>query len=231
MASLILDFVPPEYPGFNALKVFESATQAGAPGVLIQTFVVTPGAYPTRIVVTAATSISDWFTIQWQTAEGVTSEFSQPIQGGTTTLVGILINRVLLRQPTANEIIILQATEAVVAEVFNVDDPYSVNPELVSAQYMEGMTLFIMARNLMYGIAASSSSSSGSGWTAGLVSMKATTADTAKVSREMIEWLLREAARLLGMSYSRIAQLEIQIAGGLSQIVSADISRLQIEVE
>jgi hypothetical protein len=51
-------------------------------------------------------------------------------------------------------------------------------------------------------------------------------------STAIIKYLLDEAARELGFSVSVIAQMtEIEIAAGLSQIVSADISRLMIEVE
>jgi hypothetical protein len=49
---------------------------------------------------------------------------------------------------------------------------------------------------------------------------------------DIIDSLLAEAARELGVGVSIVAQMmEIPIAGGMSRIVSADISRLLIEVE
>ncbi len=230
MPSIILDFVPPEFPGFSELQVWESATKLGAPGTLAQTFVIDPAAYPTRITVTTAASLTNWFSIRWRTAAGATTDYSDPIQGGTATLIGILVNRVLLRQPTSNENVVLQTTEAVVEEFFGVD-PYTIDPATVNFRTLEGLTLYIMARDLIWEIASSYASSSGSGWAAGLVSMKASSQEQVETSRANIEWLLKEAQKLLGLGYSRIAQLKIEIAGGMSQIVTADISRLLIEVE
>jgi hypothetical protein len=118
-----------------------------------------------------------------------------------------------------------------VSEYFGTQDIYSIDPETVSYKVMEGLTLMIMAYTLISEMGQSASSSSGTGWTAGLVSMKASTDSTVKSSWDSIDRLLARAQALLGVGFSRIAQMEIEIAGGLSQIVTADISRLLIEVE
>jgi hypothetical protein len=230
MASLILDFVPPPTTEWTTLEVWEAATKETAPGTLAQSFPVSPP-YPTRIVVTTANSPTGWFSIRWGGAGGLFTPFSDPIQGGTDTLVGKLINRVMLRQPNSDENIVLQVTEAVVSEYFGTQDIYSIDPETVSYKVMEGLTLMIMAYTLISEMGQSASSSSGTGWTAGLVSMKASTDSTVKSSWDSIDRLLARAQALLGVGFSRIAQMEIEIAGGLSQIVTADISRLLIEVE
>lgn len=231
MATVILDFVPPEHEGYTTLQVWESATEQTAPGALAQSFAVDPVNYPTRMTVTNAASATNWFSIRWLDAAGGATPYSDPIQGGTTTLVGILVNRIMLRVPSANENIILQTVEAVVAEVMGTSDPYSVDPATVSYRLMEGMTMFAMGRALMYEMAESSRSTTGSGWTAGLVAMKSDSGSSVEINRGTIDWFLKEAARLLGLSYSRIAYMDIVINQGFSEIVTADISRLLIEVE
>ena len=232
MASLILDFVPPEIPGYDELQVWESTAKEDAPGTQIQTFPIS-GTYPTRMTVTTATSVTNWFSIRWAGPGPVFSEFSMPIQGGTSTLVGMIVNRVMLRQPNANENVVLQISEAVISEYFKRQDIYSIDPDTVSYGIIEGLTLYVMAQSLISQISSSSSSTTGSGWTAGLVSMKDSTGTetSLKVSWETVDRLLKQAEKWLGTSYSRIAQMNIEIAGGISQIVSADISRLLIEVE
>jgi len=231
MASLILDFVPPEIPGYDVLQVWEAATLAGAPGTMIQSFPIS-STYPTRITVTSATSPTGWFSIRWGiTANGIFTPFSEPLQGGTQTVVGIIVNRVMLRQPNSDENVVLQITEAVVETYFGTTDIYAIDPDTVPRSILEGLTLYVMARNLISEMSVSASSSSGSGWTAGLVSMKAQADSAVKTSWDTIDRLMKEAEKLLGLGYSRIAQMDIEIAGGMSQIVTADISRLLIEVE
>ncbi len=231
MASVILDFVPPAEDGYDVLQVFESPTKEGAPGTLAQSFPIS-GAYPTRITVTSATSPTGWFSIRWGiNAANVFTPFSEPLQGGTQTLVGIIINRVMLRQPNSDENVVLQIVEAVVEMYFGTTEIYDIDPDTVSRAVIEGLTLYTMARNLVTQMSTSASSSSGSGWTAGLVSMKASSDSSVKLSWETIDRLLKDAEKLLGMGYSRIAQMDIEIVGGMSEIVTADISRLLIEVE
>lgn len=232
MATLILDFVPPEIAAYNELQVWESSTKEGAPGTLIESFAVT-APYPTRITVTEAVGPTNWFSIRWAGPDSLFTEFSDPIQGGTSTLVGILINRVMLRQPNVNENIVKQITEAVLAEYFGTQEIYDIDPDTVGYNTLEGLTLFIMAQSLVSEISSTTTASTGDGWTAGLVSMKNTTDTATKTSTnwDNIERLLKLAEKWLGVNYSRISQMEIEIAGGMSQIVTADISRLLIEVE
>lgn len=231
MATLILDFVPPEISDYTTLQVWESATKEGAPGSQVATFPVT-FPYPTRITVTTATSGTDWFSIRWAGANNLLSEFSQPIKGGTSTLIGTLINRVMLRQPNADENVVKQVAEAVVEQYLGISDVYGIDPTTLSYTQLEGLTQFIMAYTLMNEMSSTASASSGSGWTAGLVSMKATSDSAVKVSWDTVDRLLDSAKLLLGLGgFSRIANMEICIAGGMSEIVTADISRLLIEVE
>lgn len=225
--SVPLDFIPPGEPNIVALRIYEGVTKDG-PFIQIErtTNVGVAPNYITRYTTNLATAIADWFTIQWEDSGGALSPMSQAIQGGTTTLVHRIIDRVLVRDSSLNERIVSQEAEGVIQTYYgDTVDPY--NPTLKpNYRILSGLTLLTLARSKLQSIAASGNVS---GWTAGLVSMKS---GTAASSLKDIQALIAEAGTMLGMRYSMVAQMAVpEIVRGLSQVVTADISRLLIEVE
>ena len=230
MASVRLQFTPLE--GFTKLNIYEADTAELAPGSKIETVVVDPVDPISQYTTQQATGLNKWFSIQWEDASGGLSEMSNPIQGGTTTFIGEIIDLVRERDSSLDEQVVRQEAEAAIESFFGVD-PYSI--EFGSQRYAVkiGLARLVQARSLINGLVTTTSvSSSNSGWTAGLVSMKSGTADQVKQSESLIKWLLEQASLSLGLSGSRIAQMAVPvIAGGFSEVVTADISRLMIEVE
>jgi hypothetical protein len=220
-----LDFTPPSEPDLTALHVEESATSTG-PFVEIQ--VITPiGTYPDYITFATvnANQPTDWFRIRWANAGGAFTPYSEAIQGGTTTLVQTIVDRVMIRNPTADERIVTQAAEQIISSVMKTPNPYDVT---LTANYsqLEGMTLLTLVRVAISTLAAGGNASS---FTAGLISMKQ---DTGSAQENSLKLMMDEAGRLLGISKSMVGQLAAPVlAQGLAQIVSADHSRLIVEIE
>lgn len=228
--SVALEFIPPDEPDLFALHVYESPDMAGPFSEIDVTQAV--GTYPnyiTRYTTQAATAITDWFAIAWENTANVVGELSASMQGGTSTLVSEIVNRVMLRDSTLNPIIVGQEAEIAVAEYFSTNDPLSISPDQASPQVMGGLTYYTMARSYISS-AVSSSTTTGGKWVAGLVSLDTSSSSKSSVW-DNIENLLRAANRELGKSYSlKLLLAEIEVAGGYKQIVAADLSRMIIEV-
>jgi uncharacterized protein YraI len=226
MAEVRLDFVPPQDPDIAALRIFEAAISEGPFQEIERATNI--GVYPSYIsyyVTDQATSASNWFAIRWENLEGIVGDMSSPIQGGTGTVVHEILNRVKLRSSALPEAIIVQSAEFVISEVMGTDNPYDPNLNPTYRQ-MEGMTLLTLARS---GIQLIGAAGSDSGWTAGLVSMKSGTGTT---SKDNLEWLMAEAARVLGLPTARIAQMATMvIAGGLSAYEIGTAEPILIAVE
>lgn len=225
MASVPLRFIAPADPDMEQLQVFESDAPDGTFN-LIDT-VTEIGTYPeyiTEYTTANATSATNWFAIKWIDTKGASTDLSASVQGGTESLVSYISSRIMLLDPSINESVLLQQAEDVVGQYFNTEDPLLVTPSQATSRQKSGLTFLTMARYRLLSLSNATAS-----WTAGLVSMKsADTTETLKAINEMV----KQAERMLGLGYSVVAQMVLpEIVGGLSQIVSADISRLQIEVE
>src|SRR3954468_12144865 len=159
MASVALRFIPPNARDLLRLHVWESPTQGGVFTKIDTTTEI--GVYPTWIdsyTTALATSKSDWFSIQWEDAKGALSELTAPMKGDTSSLVGILVDRMLLRDPTLNEIIAAEEAEAVISGYFNVLDPYSIDAATVSPKILSGLTNLALARAYLTSLITSSQS-------------------------------------------------------------------------
>lgn len=197
-----LDFVPPSQPDLVSLHVEEGPSSTG-PFVSVE--VVTDiGTYPDYIsyVTVNATNPNDWFRIFWRNNEGADTPYSNPIQGGTTTLVQQVVDRVMLRAPNSNEIIVTQTAEWAVSYVMGTDNPYDVTLTATYAQ-LEGMTLLTLAGVSVTTLTTSSQSDS---YSAGLVSQKQSTGTSANM--DLIDYLLKQANKLLGISLTYVMLLE-----------------------
>lgn len=227
--SVYLEFVPPdEIEDLTKLIIYESDAPDGTFAEIEQvTAIGASGNYIRHYTTNLATSKTDWFAIRWEDSKGAQTEMSEAVQGGTRSVVADVVSRMLLRDPTLNPEIAFQEAEAVVEEVTGTVEP---NPLSVSKKYLNGMTLLALARSQLY-VFATGTSTAGDSWVAGLVSMKSSTG-TATTNIANLKDLMQAASWMLGLSFSRVAQICVpEIAGGLAEIVTADISRLLIEVE
>ncbi len=232
MAKVRLDFVPPTEPDIAKLHILEAVAPEGP---FNQIEVVTSvGVYPDYIsyyTTDDAASATNWFSIFWETAEGVAGDASAPIQGNTQLLIHDVISRVMLRDPSLSEAIVAQSAEYVISDYLNLPDPYAALSGSVSYRILEGLTLMTLARSTLQSVIISSSSSDD--YTAGLISQKASSSSSSKQNiDDLISYLIKEANRLLGISYSmKLLLEEISVGGGYKQLAGMDMTRLLIEVE
>lgn len=230
--SVYLDFIAPNsIPNLTKLHIYEATVKDG-PFTEIEA--VTPvgamGNYITSYTTDKAASASNWFAIAWEDSKGALTDLSGGMQGGASTLVYTVTQRVLLRDPSLSEEIVVQEAEAAISDYYGVTDPYSIDPATVPPNVMSGLTYYTMARCYVSSVVTSTATTGGK-WVAGLVSLD--TSSSSKTSAwDNIENLLKLANRELGKSYSMIFLLkEIEVAGGYKQVVAADISRSIIEVQ
>lgn len=227
MAKVRLDFQPPSQPDLAKLHIYEGVTEDGPFNEI--DLVAAIGAYPNYIsyyTTNNAVLTTHWFAIAWETAEGIVGEMSASIQGGTGTLVNDVLNRVLLRDPSLNEAIVTQSAEYVISMAMNTVNPY--DPDLTATyRQLEGLTLLTLARASIQTMIAGGNSES---YTAGLVSQKSASGSTA--NEKQIEWLTKEANRLLGINFTVVMLMEeIDVTGLNTQTsISFDQSRLALTV-
>lgn len=220
MYSVPLEFLPPEEEDIVALRIYESPASDGT-FTLIET-VSAVGTYPTYInkhTTTFATSPVDWFAIQWVDSNGALSSVSDPVKGGTKTLVGEIVDRVLLRDASFNELIAAQEAEYIISRVFNVSDPYTLISTDAAYRQIAGMTDFVFATckfNTMIELMSVNS------YTAGAISESSS---NVKPVLDAILMAQKTALRSLGLTVSVIGQLKTPATTAETSTVT-DISRL-----
>jgi hypothetical protein len=220
-----LDFTPPSQPDMASLHVEEGPTATGPFAEIEEITAI--GTYPNYIsfVTVDANNPNDWFRIRWENIDGALGPYSLPIQGGTTTLVQEIVNRVMLRAPGSNEIIVTQTAEWAVSYVMGTDNPY--DPTLTATySQLEGMTLLTLAGVQVSTI--TSSASAGESYSAGLVSQKSSSSSSSTSNiTDLIDWLLEQANKLLGISMTYVMLLEeIDPTGiGARTGIEEDVSR------
>ena len=218
MAAVELDFLPPTDPDIVKLHIYAAADENDIFNIIETVDEV--GEYPTyitRYTTTLAPSPDWWFQIEWENSKGALSARSNPIQGGSTTAVNEIVERVLQRDPTLNENVVANVVEANLEGYFKAD-PYTVDYSTLSYRQREGLTILSLAFSLEVSTAGGETSR----YTAGLVSE-----ETKQDSKDMKE-LIKLANKWLGLPTSRIAQMEeIAIGVGLTK-KEKDQSRLLI---
>lgn len=223
MPSVRLDFIPPNNPNLNRLRIFEGPEPDGPFDMIEEVSAI--GAYPNYIstyTTTQAEDILDWFAIRWVQTNGTELPLSASIHGETTTVIGEIINRVQLRYPGADPTLIAQEAEVVLELVFGTTDP---DPDLITATQMSAIVQLTTARVMAWGMISSSASAS---YTAGLVQQKTDTS-TAVQSRADLKDLAQQALAQLGVAHSVIAQMDDpKVSNGV--IASVDITRLLLEI-
>jgi len=215
--SVALEFIPPDEPDLLALHVYESPAPDGNFIEIDVTQAI--GSFPnwiTRYTTDNATVVTDWFAIAWENQANALGDLSAPMQGGTTSLVSEIVNRVMLRDPTLNPIIVGQEAETAISEYYNVTDPYSIDLATVTPRQMSGLTYYTMARCYIIRVSTMASTGAANKWTTGLVSMDSSvTAKSATAPWDNIENLMKLANIELGRNYSVILLAEeIGVAGG-----------------
>lgn len=220
-----LNFVPPNRDGLTKLLIYEAATSdPDDPAVLIET-VTEIGDYPDYIseyTTALASSLTSWFSIRWEDAKGAQTSISERIQGSTQTLVGKLVGRVLLSNPSLREAVVVQSAEYVISTYMNTQNPYD-STLTASYRQLEGMTLITQARAEMRSLIENTVDEAD--FTAGLVAMKAQINTTDRVG--LISELLKEGLRVLGLGIGIVAQMEtLEIAQGFAVRCIPDQSRL-----
>lgn len=204
MAALPLTFVPPEEPGIAQLHIYESPT---ADGVFTEIETVPAGDYPDYIdhyTTQNVVNINDWFAIAWSTVDGVISPLSSPIKGGTSTLMGELVERVLLRSPTLDERIVLQEAEATVSFVYRNPDPYSIDVTTVDPLWLTSLAELTEIATLW--AATVNRGATAQDYSAGLISER-NTIDTRTALDNLQRWEKR-ILRRLGIGGSLIASIQ-----------------------
>ena len=150
MASVPLKFNPPEEEGLVALLIEEGPSDVG-PFVQIEE-VLNVGTYPDYIAeytTDDAVSAVNWFRIRWRDDKGAHTPYTSPMQGGTTTLVAKVKDRVKQRDPSLVDAVVYQEVEAIVAEYFGVEDPY--DPTLTASyKVLNGLTYLALARSYIF---------------------------------------------------------------------------------
>jgi hypothetical protein len=229
MASVYLNFVPPnDVPDLTKLHIYEAPAQNGPfSEIEAVTAIGTPGRYITDYTTELAVTATDWFAIQWENSKGALSTMSSAIQGGTTSVVSEVVDRVLLRDPSLNEQIVAQEAAAVVESYYGTLTP---DISTVTNNQLSGLTLLTMARCYVTRVASGVGTSQS--WSAGLLSEKMGTTATTQ-SLKTIEDLIRMANVFLGRSYTVVALMkEVEVAGGFtSRLAGVDISRSLLDVE
>jgi hypothetical protein len=225
MASVYLNFVPPnDVPDLIKLHIYEATAQAGPfSEIEAVTEIGSPGRYITDYTTDQATATTDWFAIQWENSKGVFSTMSSAIQGGTTSVVSEIVDRVMLRDPTLKEQIVAQEAAGVVEGYYRTLTP---DPSTVTMNQMSGLTLLTMARCYLLRVATGAGTSQS--WSAGLITERFATT-TATQTLKSIEDLIRVANSWLGRTYTVVALMqEVDVAsngGSTSRLTGVDISR------
>lgn len=221
MAKVTLDFIPPGDPNIAALVIYESGSATGPFTQIERTTAVGP--YPdyiTRYTTTLAAQATDWFTIAWENTDGIVGPMSAPWQGGTTSLVQKIIDRVRDRDASLRERVVAQEAEGTIQYVLGENvDPY--DPSLsVTYRQMNGLVYLVMARSYVQQ-AVTTNSGALEQATMGLVSFRNSTSAS---SRQVdVSALIDMANRDLGIATSVIMQLEDM---EFAPYQSFDISRL-----
>ena len=224
MASVRLDFVPPTDPDLVELRIYEAEDKDG-PYSLIES-ISAIGEYPNYLstyTTAMATAQDYWFAIDWFDAKGGNYGMSEGIQGGFQTLLGEIVQRVMIRDPSINENIVYDEAEAVLEGFLPAGtDVQNAHVDETNARERSGLTLLTQARCYLFDLSEGKTK-----YTVGLVSQETGDSRSLKSVQEM----LRMAESMMGLSYSTILQMASIEIGANGQIIGIDRTRLLIEMQ
>lgn len=202
MASVSMKFIPPDREGLVALLIYECDNKLGPFNRIERIDDI--GTYPGYIdnwTTDKADSEISWFSIQWIDDKGAESPMSVPIQGGVSTVVGKVTERVLQRDHSLDAHIVVQEAEATI-ETYTGEDPYSLDPDALGYRKLNGMVYLVLARVTLWRLVQSSSVSDVQ---VGLVRMSSRTNVGGKSS---VQDLFDIANQELGINTSFIAEMQ-----------------------
>jgi hypothetical protein len=200
--NVTLTFSSPDMADIVALHIYESVAALGPWNMIERTTAI--GTYPgyiTAYTTANATSESDWFAIAWEDSNGNVGAMSAGVLGGTQSLVGVVVARVLQRDRFLDPNVVRQEAEAAVESQFRTD-PYTVSADQ-SYRTINGLVYLTMARS--YISASASSERSVQSATLGLVSFRDESGNDRKVD---VQALIDLANETLGISTSLVFQRE-----------------------
>jgi hypothetical protein len=225
MVAVPLAFLPPSDPDIVTLLIFEGTSLTGSFTQIDSTSNI--GAYPNyinRYVTQNAISPDDFFAIQWVDSEGATSEMSAPIQGGTVTLVGDIVQRVLARDSSLNELVVVSEAEDVISFCYNVTDPYSIDYTTVNRLWLNSLAILTLC-GVLY-VQAVINSAIGSSYSAGIINQSVGSPGD---QLQGIERLQRKTLARMGIGGSRVASFWHRPRGSFpstTEVVNVTASRL-----
>lgn len=209
MVSVPLKFLPPIEDDIVTLHIFESPDNS--PNSYVEIDNTPAGTYPeyiTEYTTAAASSATDWFAIQWENSGGVRSPLSEGIKGGTTTLVGEIVERVMLRNPDLNENIVAEEAESTISWIYGVDDPYSIDISTVSKLWLTELANLALVAS-MYVNTVVESNAAASSYTAGMISESSSTSQASQTHIfDFIDKVEKRALKRLGIGGSLIASID-----------------------
>lgn len=234
MASVTLEFLSPTDPDIVAFHLYESNSPVGSFTEVERTTAV--GTYPNYIKTftsSLAAVATDWFSIAWENAGGTISPLSQPVQGGTSSLVGIVTDRVMQRNVSLDKNVVEQEAEFVIGDYYQAN-PFAILPATVGYRTMRGLITLTLARAYMSMLFTSAQTNK---WAAGLVSMDSSVGSLVNAEK-MFDRLVRLANNDLDRNYSAVLLVEeITVAGGFKslktfsqQISGIDITRGIVDI-
>lgn len=207
MPSISLQFVPPDNPDLDKLRICEGATRTGLFGI-IET-VDDIGVYPNWInrytSMNAVDALNHWFAIQWVDKFGAADDLSAPIKGQTQLLIAEVISRVHERDHKLSMQIANQEAEAAIEQYFG-KDPYTVDPDVDIAagkkyRILNGLTYLVLARSYLAMLISQNAIESA---TLSQVSFKT---QQAGPQTKDIDQLIDLANQFLGLNTSLVLQL------------------------
>lgn len=221
MASVHLEFVPPDRSGITKLLIYEAPTQDGV-FTLIET-VTSIGTYPDYIseyTTANAASTTDWFAIKWEDSGGAQTDLSAAVMGGVVSVLQQVVDRVRQRDRSLDIGVVTHEAEGVI-ERYLFGDPY--DPTLTATySQLNGLTYLVLAR--VY-IAQAVQAGDVESATLGLVSMRSSSGSSAKVNIQELVDLANDA---LGISTSVILQLEDMFSIESSNYFFANLTGVNI---
>lgn len=210
MASAHLEFVPPNRDGFIKLLIFEAPS---INGTLVKIETVTDiGTYPSYIgeyTTALATSKTNFFAIQWEDAKGAQTEISARIMGGTESLAGQIVERVLERDRSLDKNVVLQEAEGAIQWYYGEGkDPYDLvtaGAPMPSYRILNGLAYLTMARIKIVELAMLTGEQNNI--SIGLVSLRTSTQGS-RSSQNYVQGLLDLANDALGLNVSLVLQID-----------------------
>jgi len=196
-----LGFLPPSQPNMVKLHILESSSPDGPFYEIESTDQI--GSYPDYISffeTTKANNSQDYFSIIWEDSKGALTPTSSPIQGGRKTLLGEVVERVMIRNPELDKNVVGEEAAAIIERALHIS-PFITDYAYLTRSQILGLVYVTLASTLFSELV--SEGYTDIDYTAGLISEKANS-NLTSIS-ETIQKLEKRGMRLLHMPGSLIA--------------------------